>query len=583
MANQGVNTGTGGLIPQEAKDAVAKLNEGMGFLGSIWGAFTTGLDFLWNAVILAAVAWIAYTYKIMPDEWRQQVDEWMKDGKDWLGQNDAGKGMMMMLGKMLGAINKDWDFARNHLLGMSSEEFAKTVGDPAIAAMFDTKERRAFLYDNGITSLADALEPAKAKLLLSKLSTEELKTLFTAAHAAGSEEQRKAVRSKIDILKKDPEILHLIMKHEGLPELLIDQAMKSGGTLNDLSKDIKVFVNTKGGIPLLQKALAHKSDAELAALGVTRAELTGMLNDIAAGNPRGQALITLINADMLNEKTLALRHKTSLVSALDALRDPELKAKLSDPAIVGALKQVLPETEVTKFLFASIRNKDGIDRPGNMEAAIKLASYLDSGSEAERAQRGQALAALDKIITTGAFPAAGTPERAALQTFLAQDDNREALHSFFKTTNVTMLDATTPTGKVANLLAKHSDGVLKIMADPKSVKWIDENRDLDSQFSMAGIRAFASMPKTIYENGEAFEALQGLAKDLKKTAPAAIEVQKKDTPTTLSSLTNEELLAAGAGARAAGVTTAQAKGGKPDIRDLSHLPQPPREPVNALT
>lgn len=590
-----VNIATGQPIEQ-LSDIASQAQKGIGAISALMGAFWSGIDFLWNTIIIGALAWVAYTF--MPESWRQQVNQWFGQGMEAISGTGMGQGLFRMIDSVA-----EWLGMGRPIEGrvekLTAEQFAQRMADNGLPrnaadALFP---HRVALFRQGITSMQDALQPQNARFLLTTLSTQQVDTLFSALRSSGTAEQQQQNRQAINALLQNPDVLReLNTRHPSVIGRLAADTIHSGNGSLDLAS-IRTLIASPEGLRTLATAIPGIPAATLASTGMTQAQLQSAVSDMQANNPRGQAFRTLINSDalpILGPVLQRLQGAPSLAGAVEALRNPQVREQLNNRQIVDALAQLAPQNNATRALFA--RNPDG-SYP-NIQAAQTFAAHLDSGTEQQRAQRTAAIGAVDRILSTGQLPAANSPERAALHTFLGDESNRNALRDFIRTADTSSLSG--EQNRLTTLLrGPHGENLLRVFGDAEAVSWLEKqqnpqpqppaNASLQERFSgivkrvvaatlptTAAISYSADAPQIIRDNASSIAALR----EAMPNAMAA--AQPEAQPQKTSSLEADPEIAkkvaeVSAGARSAGISNATTAIGTPNVAALASLPQQPRE------
>ncbi|MBA4274349.1 MAG: hypothetical protein C0436_01710 [Alphaproteobacteria bacterium] len=584
---RGVNIATGQPIEQLSQIARTAQN-GIGALSAIVGAFWAGLDFLWNTIIVGVIAFIAY--HLMPESWQRQIGEWLGQGAEMAAGTVPGRSLFNMidgLAERLGFGRPIEGRIVSAATAMNPDQFAQHLAQSGLnRAVADALHPlRGELARRGINA-QNALQAGQRnpdgtyqdgniEFLLKNLSTDKLGTLFDALRNSGTPEQRNANRDAIQLLLRNEEVLRILNeRHRPLIGRIAASLLQGADGQPDLTI-VKQLVSTPQGLATLAAAVPAIPPATITSLGVTQAQLQSAISDMQANNPRGQAYRTLIANDMLpvlGSIGQRLQGPATLTSALDVLRTPALRERLSNPEIVSALARVAPENAPTRALFTSVRGTDGTVSYPTITAGLQLVAHIDSGTEQQRAQRAAAVTSLDTVLRSGALPAAGSPERAALQGFFGDESNRTALRAFASGIEPSSLTAGTQEQRLIALLrGPHADAALRILADDASVRWLEEHRNTEAR-SIAGVRAWATMPPVISQNSAALEPLR---ETLQPPAAAAAATPQRTSSLTEPSIAEQIQQAAGA-ARIAGVANATVAVGAPNVADLTRLPV--REP-----
>lgn len=632
MANEGVNILDGSTIGQKVQEGVTNsiTNTVLGFFG---GLLATATDMaFWVALIAIPLLFTEtgqnFLKNIVGDEMFGNIMDYRNGAMAWLGSNGIGRTIDGLL-NAVGLGTPLQNAAGNYLNKMTEEQFIQQTGLPADAAKVLYPQRVA-LANKGITNADVALKPENAKFLLETFSTNDLTKLFDALKNGGTAEQKQQTEAAIKTLLANQDILKilndrhpsLILKlmgdtplGQGAPApqtpggVVQTQAQPQGtvpqqATNTSLLEQLRTLSTTSEGLRTLSTIAAGASNQQIAALGLTREQLQSAIADMQANTPKGQAYRTLLNSDAL--PILApilpqLQSNPSLASAFTALRDPKVREQLGKPEIVGALAQLAPENAATRFLFTPVRTTDGTTRYPNVEQVQKLAAFVDSGNSQQLAQRTAAIGALGPILSNGQLPAAGSPERAALQTFAADEANRTQLLSFVRNADISTLSSD-QARLVTVLRGQHGEGILKVLSDPAAVKWaeaqmngapasateekiggavnwIQRNTPSVIGDNVAGFAAWMKdAPLVVKQN---LDAVLALKEALQPQAP--VEAQAA-APVRASSIEGDKGLAlaateAASAARSAGIVNGTTAIGSPNVAALAGLPQSQREAV----
>lgn len=621
----GVNILDGSQIGQKVQEGVTNsiTNAVLGFFG---GLLATATDMaFWIALIAIPLLFTEtgqnFLKSIVGDDMFGNIMDYRNGAMAWLGSNGIGRTIDGLL-NAVGLGTPLQDAANNYLNKMTAAEFIQQTGLPADAAKVLYPQRVA-LVSKGITSADAALKPENAKFLLETFSTNDLTKLFDALKSGGTAEQKQQTEAAIKTLVANQDILKILNdRHPSLILKLMGDTPHGQGTPapqtpgvqtqgtvpqqapnTNLLEQLRALSATTEGLRTLSTIAAGASNQQIAALGLTREQLQSAIADMQANTPKGQAYRTLLNSDAL--PILApilpqLQSNPSLASAFTALRDPKVREQLGKPEIVGALAQLAPENAATRFLFTPVRNTDGTTRYPNVEQVQKLAAFVDSGNSQQLAQRTAAIGALGPILSNGQLPAAGSPERAALQSFAADETNRTQLLSFVRNTDISTLSP--DQARLANVLrGQHGEGILKVLSDPAAVKWaeaqmngapasateekiggavswIQRNTPSIIGDNVVGFAAWMKdAPLVVKQNMDAVLALKDV---LQPQTPVAAQA----APARTSSIEGDKGLAlaaaeAASAARSAGIVNGTTAIGSPNVAALAGLPQSPRETV----
>lgn len=600
MAN-GIDIISGEQITQKVTEGITNTvnNSIMGFLMGIVSG-VTDLAF-WAAIIAIPLLFTETGQKflnsIIGDDMFGRVMEYRDGAMAWLGSNGIGK----MLDTVLNAIGLGTpfqDMAKKFVTNMTEAQFQEQSGLPADAAKV-LYPKRAALFEKGITSADEALKPENAKFLLETFSTRDLTKLFDSLKTSGTAEQQQKSQAAIDTLLKDESIKKLLNdKHPELvrkfaAETFQPQAGASNSNTQapiDLTK-IREQINSPEGLRMLAIAAPTIPADVLGKIGLTQAQLQSAIADMQANNPKGQAYKTLINSDALPILAPAMKKLesgTNLSAALDVLRDPKVREQLNKPEIMGAITQLAPQNDATRFLFTSATVDNKVTYP-NIQAAQQFATFIDNGTEQQRAQRSAAVGAVDSMLN-GKLPAAGSPERATLQTFLGDAENSKALLGLVRSADISSLNP--EQAKFANLVrGQHGEGLLKVLGSAEGMKWLEAQQNpqaptnlwdkftngvtnvIASQLPTAtAIKASPSAPDVVKQNADAIAALSEIIQPHAQ-AKASVPETDQDIAKKISDI--------GANARASGISGGTTATGSPNAATLATLPPQQRE-VNAI-
>lgn len=601
----GVNIFDGKQITQRVTEGVTAsvTNTAMGFFT---GLLATATDMaFWVAIIAIPLLFTEWGQKLLRgvvgDDMFGNIMGYRDSAMAALGSTAIGRGLDSLL-NAVGLGTPLQDAAKNYVRTITQEQFAQQTG-LARAASDILYPHREELLRRGITNAQEALKPEHITFLLQTLPTDKLTTLLTTLRTSGTPEQQQQYRQAIDTLLQNPDVLReLNTRHPSLIGRITAEVLQGGTTGPVDLHRIRQLVATPEGLQTLATAIPSIPAATLTSLGLTQAQLQSAVADMQANNPRGQAYRTLINSEalpVLGPVLQRLQGAPSLTTAVEGLRSPQVREQLGNPAIIDALAQVAPQNPTTRALFTSVRNADGTVTYPNIQAAQTFAAHLDSGNEQQRAQRGAAIGAVDKILSTGQLPAAGSPERAALHTFLGDESNRNALRDFIRTADTSTLS--NEQNRLVTLLRseQHGEKLLRVFSDAEAVKWIEEQQKprtqsqnpslLDrftgavqdyatSKLPTAAAIQLSNAPDIVKENAEAIVALREAMPAATTTtqqpasAPAPAQTSSIDADPGIA----QQVAAASAGARSAGISNATTTIGT-NVAALASLPPPPRE------
>lgn len=649
MANEGVNILDGSTIGQKVQEGVTNsiTNAVLGFFG---GLLATATDMaFWVAIIAIPLLFTEtgqnFLKSIVGDEMFGTVMDYRNGAMAWLGSNGIGRTIDGIL-NAIGLGTPLQNAAGNYLNKMTEAEFVQQTGLPADAAKVLYPQRVA-LANKGITSAAEALKPENAKFLLETFSTNDLIKLFDSLKSGGTAEQKQQTEAAIKTLLANQDVLKILNdRHPSLIlKLMGDAAQQGQGTPasvaptpntavpsvagnnaaptptqpqgaaasphaanTNLLEQLRLLSSSAEGLRTLSTIASSASNQQIAALGLTREQLQSAIADMQANTPKGQAYRTLLASDAL--PILApilpqLQSNPSLSSAFAALRDPKVREQLGKPEIVAAIAQLAPKNTATDFLFTPVRNTNGTISYPNVEQVQKLAAFVDSGNSQQLAQRTAAINALGPILSTGQLPAAGSPERAALQTFASDESNRTQLLSFLRNTDISTLSP--DQARLANVLrGQHGEGILKVLADPEAVKWAEaqmnpaptpaaapEQKSIMDKVSdwvqrnmptavTSALAGQQGAPKVVQEN---MDAVLALKEALHPPVPVATpQTPAQAAPARSSSLETDpdiakQVAAITSDVRSAGIVNGTTAIGSPNVAALAGLPQQPREAV----
>ncbi len=604
--------------------AATGLNQGVSTIRNVWNGISSVFDMIWNVAIIGGIMWLASMF--MPESWKNQIGEWLGQGAEMAGNTSIGVGIMPLIGKLFTMFGFE-DPIRKAFLDEDPAKFQQRLGgDATLARIFGSREMRSFLYDNGIT-LSNALSPDKAKLLIGKLNGEQITQLLTSVRNQGTPEQQAATNQSILALLRDREVPALLLNKLNTAQVgqLINSTLSQGtpeqveankGLINSMltRPDILGIINTRHpqlitqiasqlvgagagidfnllktlisspeGLESLRIATPTLNETTLAQASLSRQQLTQIVSDLKADNANGKAYRTLLNNDMLpliGQIMPRLNNGASLTGALEIIRNPDVRAKLGNSEVVGAVAQLAPQNAYTRLLFTPVREQNGSVRYPNIDSTIALSNFVQSGNPAQQQQRADAVSAIDALRVSGRLPAEGTAERQALQTFLGEPDNRSALRDYLSKTDISSLDTRAQQAQMINLIrGERGDAVLRVLADPVAVKWMEEQTRAPQQTggswlsNIPGvssltdaissrmssdqvaqvIRNTSSAPQIIRDNAEAVAALR----EINKLAPQ--QLSSLETPRDMAAQIAEVANAA----RGAGVANATVAIGSP--------------------
>lgn len=505
---------------------------------------------------------------IIGDNMFNNVMDYRNSTMAWLGSSSIGRG----LDSLLNAIGMGTPFqgaASTYVRSMSAEQFQQQSGLPRNASdiLYPLREelvRRGINTQNalqtGQRNADGTYQDGNIEFLLKNLSTEKLGTLFDALRNSGTPEQRNANKAAIQNLLQNEEVLRILNeKHRPLISRMAAVMLQGEGGTMDVAA-IKQLVTTPQGLATLAAAVPAIPAATLTSLGVTQAQLQSAISDMQANNPKGQAYRTLIANDMLpvlGSIGQRLQGNATLTASLEVLRSPQLRERLSNPEIVGALARVAPDNAASRTLFTAVRGTDGAVSYPNITAGLQLAAHLDSGTEQQRTQRAAAVASIDTLLTSGRLPT----DTAALQRFFADDENRAALKAFVQNSNVADLPEHSRERRIITALRTHGDNIMTVLATPEGMRYV-ATPEADRPYVP---------PMVVLSNRGALKALEEAAQNTPATAAAPQRTSSLAEPSIA-----EQIQQAAGAARIAGVANATVAVGAPNVADLTRLPV--REP-----